>query len=507
MAGRGFFAAAAMMLLLCACSSRADRASRAALAAEGFLQQGDLGSALESARQATNERDDISDYWQLLARIELAAGHAPAAYGALQRVLELDPNNTAALTALGRLGTSLGQYEDVDRYADRLLAADSANRDARVMKAAAALARGDKAAAERYVDLLLAANPSDGDGLILKARLMAGNNDARGAARLVEGTLNATGDDPTARLSFLRTLYARTGDRANLLHTLERMSAAGNASADTRLAYAAMLYEDGRPGAADAVIAQVMRAAPDNLDTASSILETWRDAGPGVPPAATLAAADPSLSLVMKAVKAQRANDLGRPDLALALLGPGVARMATNPTNADARAAYAGALALRGDTAAAGAILKEILAVDPAQPRALLARARLAAARRNFTAAIADARRVVSDDPKNVTARVQLAEYLRGNGQTDLALAQLHEGAQAVPDNARMAGRLAETLIASGDKTGARDALSELVHAAPNSLRAWRLQARLCDAMGDPVCAAGARRGMAAVQGGGAQGG
>ncbi|MBU3077181.1 tetratricopeptide repeat protein [Sphingomonas quercus] len=491
---RGIFAAAATLALLAGCSSRADRASKAAIAAESYMQQGNLRAAIDSARKATSERDDISDYWLLLGRIAVTAGDATGAYTAYQRAVELDPNNGEALMTLGRLGMSLGRADDVDRYADRILLADPSNRGARVMKAASALQHGDKAMARRYIDDLLAANAQDMDAMILKARLLASSNDAAGAAKLIEETLDTVQQDPGGRLTFLRTLYAGTGERANLMRTLRRLSFLEKPDPADLLAYAGMLYEDGDTGAADETVARAMKQAPNSLDLAADILELWRDAGPAVPPAASLAAVVPDLSLEMRAVKAQRANDLGRPDVALAILGPDVAKAATTSANADARAAYAAALALRGATGQAGAMLDEILARDPGQPRALLARARLAAARRDFRAAVADGRRVVADDARNATARILLAGWLRGLGEEDLALSQLREGARAAPDNVRMAESLVKALIERGDKAGATDALENLARAARNSTGAARLQARMCGEIGDAGCLARMRR-------------
>ena len=190
----------------------------------------------------------------------------------------------------------------------------------------------------------------------------------------------------------------------------------------------------------------------------------------------------------MKAACAQFANEIGRPDIAKAVLGNDRPDAEPNAQNSDAKAAFALAVGLEGRRADALGRLDQILAVDPSQPRALLARARLlGTTASNWNAAVSDVRRVVADDPRNVTARLMLAELLLGRKDQELGESILREGARITPDEPRIAARLAKLLIDRGQKDEAAQVLRDLTLAAPASLRAQRLRASIDPTATDPT--------------------
>ena len=466
-----------LALALASCSSPDKTAARAAADADIELQQGRTAAALRSAQEAIAARDDVSDYWLLLGRINMATGDYGGAFTAYENVIQLDRSNVEAVRLLCQLGLTVRQPDKVDKYADMLMLLTPGDNLPLVMKGGAALQRGDKTAALDYADKVLAKNPADAGAQILKARVLAARRQFNDAAALIEGSLTTQGDN-TPRLNFLKDLYRQSFDRPHYNFTIKRLALTNTKDPNLQLEYADMLYQTGQQAEASKVVSQVMLGRPSDIALAENILELWLTEGPDAVPMNRLAAQAAAMSLEMKSVYAQYANEIGHPEIAIAILGRETDAPLSSE-NSDAKAALAYAMGLQGHRSDAIGRLDDIIAFDPAQPRALLARARLSMANGQLTGAITDARKVVAGDPHNATARLALVNMLLAHGDADLAAVALREGVRAMPDDVRLTARLAKTLMASGRADAAKEALRDLTRAAPTSLRAERLRASL----------------------------
>ncbi|QQV78058.1 tetratricopeptide repeat protein [Sphingomonas aliaeris] len=456
------------------CTSPDKTAAKAAAEADIAFQQGRTQDALRLAHQAVAARDDVGDYWLLLGRISLAAGDYGGAFNAYENVIQFDRGNVEALRLLGQLGLSAKQPDKVDKYADQLLLLTPGDILPLVMKGGAALQRGEKDEALAFAEQALAKQPTDLGAQILKARVLAARAHFKEAAELIEGSLKVTAD-ATLRLAFLKDLYGQSLDRPNYMATLKRLTAATPDDFDIQLEYADMLFQDGQQAAANQIIRTVMEERPKDIALAGTILELFLAQGGSAIPLDTIASQAANVTLEMKSVYAQYASEVGRPDIAVAILN-GAIDGPVSSENADAKAAYAYAVGLQGRRADAMSRLNEIIAFDPNNPRALIARARFLAKDGKATEAITDARTVVTGDPQNATARLTLANVLTARGDLDLALAALREGVRANPGDTRLNARLARTLIGTGRRDAANDALRDMTRAVPNNLRARRLR-------------------------------
>lgn len=464
-----------MALALTACASRDQQAADKAAEAEVAFRQGRNAAALVAIRAALLARDDVSDYWLLMGRISTAANDLPSAFQSYENVIQLDRSNVEALRLLCQLGVSLRVPDKVDGYADKLLLLTPDDPLPVVMKGGAALQRGDTEAAAKFAEQALAKAPQDIGALILKGRILAARNDFTGAARFIEEAPVQGGDD-SARLTFLKDLYTRAGDRTRYQLTLKRLAAAKPDDPAAQLDYADMLFQIGRADAANDVIVEQMKRHPDDITLGADIVDVWLTQGADAITPDRIARQSAQVSLEMKSAFARFANEIGCPDLTFAIIPRDLAASESRLARADARAAVAYAAGLQGRRADAIGRLDDILAVDEAHPGALLARARLEALGKNLTNAIADARRVVADDPRNVMARLSLVDFLLARGDAELALAALREGVRNRPDEPRLTSRLATMLRQRGDRSGAIDVMRALVRAAPVSLRAARLR-------------------------------
>ncbi|MDE2302701.1 MAG: hypothetical protein KGK11_09095 [Sphingomonadales bacterium] len=481
---------AAMILglaLLAGCSSADSRAAAYASQAQAALDEGRFPEALVAARKALAERDDVVEYWLLVAHIDLKSGDRSGAFNAYQYVYQLDQTNTEALQALCQLSLVGNQPDLVDKYADQLLLITPSAPMPLLAKGNAALIRGDVAGAAAFAERVLAQDPLSMGGLVLKARVAIANRNFADAAALV-AKAQETPDDRVSKLELQRDLYAKLDDHAHYEQSLRDLAAANPNDAPTRFAYADMLYQTGASDEARRITRATMAANPHSFAVAAEALRLWLETGPAALDLSRLPQDAAGLSPLMKADYAQYANEMGRPDLALTVLS-GLDRGSDDPETTNARVAYAYALGLTGRRKEAMDRLDRILDSsdgDPDQPWALLARARLFALAHDDQDAIRDARLAVANDPQSAAARLALADILRAAGNPQLGASALREGLRALPTDTRLAARLAALLAAQGEPGQAAEIGREIFRAAPMDMRARQLRDQYAGAAAEP---------------------
>jgi len=472
-----FLAPLVAAALLGGCTSRDIKAANDAATAQGALERGQITVARQYIQRALAVRDDISDYWLISARIALAARDLSGAFSAYQNALQLDRANQEALTGLCHLALAGNIAPQAEEYANQLAAMNPGDILPNTVHAAAAFARGDRDKANHYLDLVFAARPGDPVALMVKARGLADAQDYAGAAKVTEQAL-ATPGDPTSRLSMLTEYYKRAGDRDGLFRAVERLAQANPKDPQIQLQFADLLFDRGNGDAANAAIARATADGSGTISIAAAMLNLLLKQGPNAIAPDRLLAAAANATLAVKAAYAQFANETGRPDLAIQVLGTtnlGGASL-QQPDAANATVALAYARALKGDRGGAGAMLATVLQVDPDQPAALLARGRVRAAAGDRRGAIEDVRSSVAQDNTNVAAWLVLAGLLQQNDQIVLAETALRDAMNAVGDDPRLPARLARLQIAEGHRDAAAATLSDFAKANPLSQRAAQVR-------------------------------
>lgn len=474
--------------LLPGCQSDDQRAAAEAALAAGSAQSGNLSAAQLHIRRAIARRDDVAEYWQLAAQIDIALGDNAAAYNDYRTLIALDRANVEALRSLCQLGAQYGRPDEVEKFADQLLQVAPNDTLPLVAKGGISLVRGDNETALKFAEQALAANPNDVPALTLKARILVRARKYTEAAALLEGAVPAIGG--SAQLfTILADTYRQGGDRAGYVRATRLLAASEPRDPNAMLRYAGLLYEDGDAPAARAMIVEAAKLRPNDVSLAGMALDLWLEEGAAALVMETLPAQATDAPPELRAAYAQYANELGRPDLALAILGD-LRGVGFGVDKLNLQAAYAEALARSGRGAQARGVIAQLLEADANHPRGLIARARTLAAARDWTGAIADLRQVVADDPANVTARGLLANAFFARDDATLAFSALREGVKAAPESARMAALLAGALLANRRRAEAAQALIDAARAAPLSLRIARLRSRLCPATRVADCAA-----------------
>jgi tetratricopeptide (TPR) repeat protein len=103
--------------------------------------------------------------------LELSGAPAETVSAAYQHALELDPNNSLALTGLGRLAVARNDPQAALGFFDRAAAADPADPAPQLAAAKALVALGKSAEAEQRLDALLAEHPFVVEAAAERARL------------------------------------------------------------------------------------------------------------------------------------------------------------------------------------------------------------------------------------------------------------------------------------------------------------------------------------------------
>lgn len=475
---------------LTSCTSPDDVAARNAAEAATLFNAGALPAAKSRIRNAIAARDDVSDYWLLLAHIDTALGDGAATYSDYRSLIALDRANVEALRALCQLGGQFGDPDELEKFADQLALIQPNDPLPQTARGNAALARGNLKAATKYADAVLATTPLNVEGLALKSTILRAQGKYSEAAQLLENAAQSLGNTP-ALLVAMNAAYQAARDRTGYQKTLVRLNAADPDNVDTLLRLTDLRYQDGARDEARALARQIAKLRPGDVATANALLTIWLDEGATALTPDEIMADSADASVEMKAAYAQYANETGHPDLALKIIdfinGTGF-----SPDKLDAQASYADALRLTGNIGGATKVVDRILDADPQQPRALLLRSRLLFARGDIAGAIADARQVATDDRGNPPARMLLAGYLAARGDELLSLSALREGVAADPGSVRLVTALVKQLLASGRKDEASDVLIAMARAAPLDLRAQGLRTRLCPLTGVARCLAGA---------------
>ena len=157
------------------------------------------------------------------------------------------------------------------------------------------------------------------------------------------------------------------------------------------------------------------------------------------------------------------------------------------PGYSDARLGKARILAARGDAAAAGKEVDEILAKDPKQSEALTLKGDLARARGATQEAIDAYLAAIKENPRVFLARLNLAGTYVAAGQLDLAQAQVDELKKVSPKHPGVTYMDALIAFTKKDYPRANDAIGVAINGAPTSGMAQVLAGAIATAMNQPV--------------------
>jgi tetratricopeptide (TPR) repeat protein len=278
--------------------------------AEAYLEAGKLDEAYNALRTALlgNVKPDLL---LSLGEVELRREHLPGARDAFRRVVESDPGNDRAWTALGLLAARMGDLASAREDLDKALAANGTLFEARVLRAQIALVDGQTAVALQHLQRALQVKPDDpwANGWLGATYLVAGTN-APAAEKLQIAVKADQGQFTLALAEALRRL-------GKVEEALSTVAAAKPDEPRTSLLRARCFLDAGRPAEAQGVLAALIQLFPENagahylLGVALHAQRKWAEAGKELTMAARLPNPPPmAKEAVQLADAAARAQEL-----------------------------------------------------------------------------------------------------------------------------------------------------------------------------------------------------
>jgi tetratricopeptide (TPR) repeat protein len=500
--GLARFIAAAALLMLVACGSAEEKASKAAARYDVYYARRDFYSARVEIKRALAAQDDIPEYWARLARVELATGRLLEAYEAYARLVELDPNDAEAIQAMAELSYSGGSYDDAERLADQMLEKQPRSLRMLLVKGSVAAVRHDLPAARAIAERMLAIDPSNEGGKILRARVLNLEGNRDGAIAELEKAIAADGES-VAKLLTLLDLYGTKDDFPRVARTFAKLFALQPDNADLRFEYARMLYEHGRPGRALELLARLLRAHRGDAAIQQRIVDLWNEVGSDrIDVDGARRFVDRTGDRPMKIALGHLLLDQRRFAEAEAVLRPFVDMGDITAGQVEADVLYAGALSGLGRGREAKALVDRILRFDESNPRALLMRVRVATAAGDLAGALRDAQLLASDNPRMVEGRVALADIYVRRGEPVLADGAYANAMKELSDDGDMLQAYVDHLLRTRRGPMALDVARRFTRENPLSREGWRIRGELCLSLDDAACVEEVMEGIEQVPGG-----
>jgi tetratricopeptide (TPR) repeat protein len=476
-----------MLLCLAACSSANERANAQAERAVALLELNDLTGSRMAALKAVSERDDSSEIWMLLARIEMARNDLIEAYRAFARALELDRSNPVALGAVAEIGYQVGALDDADEAADQLLLVLPESDSALLIKGLVALDRDQKDEAQKYAERLLAANPASATGLALRARVLSTSGNNAEAKQILQAAISAGKRDPTL-LWTLVAILQNEGDRQGVDTALTHLrdSAPGQKEFAFKLAF--LLYKSRQIARADDVMFDLLEFAEKAPETERRIEQMCLDFGPAVLTPTLVERVRTSQLQSAKLLLARHALTFERPQQVKGLLDA-LDRSKLKLWQANlAEGLKAQVALLNGQNGEAQERAENLLKKDARNSDALLVLGKIALQTGKVQEATASFQNVVSDNPMNRAGRIALAQLYTQTKQKVLARQTWEQAIQDLPDDPELAIAFAAYLRSVGEFDRQRRLIKDYVAQNPGSPRALYILENACADTSQPWC-------------------
>lgn len=490
----GILAALAAVLALAGCNDRVQEAADNAALAQAQFDSGNFVEARQSIQRAISARDDVPEYFIILARSELALQQTAGAFNAYSRALDLQADNLEVLQNIAELGLQADRIREADEAADRMLLLFPGSARAMLVKGFVAIENGRTDDAQRFASSILQANPNDEGGAILSARLSALDGRFDEAIAQIQAARSNVGETEALNATLLE-VYRAQGNAAGMRTVFPQVVEAAGQVADYRLDYINFLYKTGDRSAARSEMRKAMQSRPNDIPMLASLSRLFHEYDASPFSAAQRQALAEAGTRDSQIAVARFYLENGQLPEALAILERPLSQEVL-----EAKALAARILLAQGQKKAADRMAASVLELDPRNPDALLARSARRLATGKLEAAIEDANVIVSDAPQEYMGYVALANAHLAKGSPLRARQVFERGIDALPQSTLLIGEYEQFLRRLGDNARVRSLYADLAAAAPSSIKAVQSLARVCAEFDDQVCLTKATRGLDAAR-------
>lgn len=431
------------------CHSSDSRAQAALAAYQSAAAANDLFGARRALLELVKAKDDVSDYWAQLGRLQASMGSYNDAYYAFTRAYELDRSNPDLIRALVQLALRSGEIGPAESHAQELEVLAPGDPWIKMVKGWSAFSESHYDQSLAIGDQLLAASPGDPAATVLKARSLINLQREPEALDVLEKQVQNQPSD-TGSLALLARIYERQNDWAKLAKTAQRLVTLNPADDKDRVLLVKACFRSGDAAGGEAASLKLLQpnASPEMIST---VLDLWVDYWPSTEraeDARRLAAASGTQQRLIYAAFLSR---VGSPADAIRLARP-LAQLPVNAQNSEANAVFGDALWHIGNAGAAKQRFDAVLAFDPGNATALRGRSEVELATGNTKAAIFDAQKLTTVLPNSSRDRLLLARAYLAAGQKDWADRTLWSAFQDIPGDERIYAALRASQNGNGDR-------------------------------------------------------
>jgi tetratricopeptide (TPR) repeat protein len=190
----------------------------------------------------------------------------------LIRALELDPGLIGAKIKLGKLNIIFGDTEKALEQADSVLASDSNNIDAKLIKATAYIKQSKKDQAEEIVDLVLNDNPDNVEALSIKAAFFVEKKEIDKAMGLVNKGLQNDSKNLPLRLLKIK-LDAGLNNTDSVIKGYKELIQLYPDTSNFKLSLATIYSMTNKLDAAESLLREMVEKSSDKVEPEIVLIE------------------------------------------------------------------------------------------------------------------------------------------------------------------------------------------------------------------------------------------
>lgn len=409
--------------LLAACSSGEDRQEKYLERAQAYYDAEDLDKARIEARNVLQINPKNSGARLLLGNIGFDNGDIRKAYSMFLSVLDEDPDNISAHTALAKIYIAVKDYGKTLEHCNSVLAIDG--NDALVMgyKALALAGQGEVAQAEDIAAAALLIDPgaTEAIGVIVQKYF---NEDTKEKALSLLDNGQLANPDETRIISMKISLLENMGRVEDVEVELKKLAAKFPDEPRYTETLAKYYVRESNLDAAEGALRDFADFNEDSVDaklTIISFLLQQRSKEQAIQQAKDYVEQDKDQSRFYTAL-AQLHLFTGDKDSAVGVLETAIDRDPRSVGSIEARNTLVSIYLADESNDVANNLLAEIFEIEPENAVALLTRARLSLSDGKMKDGIADLRVILKNDPESTVALSLLAGAQELEGREGLAL-------------------------------------------------------------------------------------
>ncbi len=468
------------VLAVAACGGPEERKAKHRLRAQEYFQDGNFPKARVALRNVLKIDPKDAEAYFLYAQVEEKERNWRNAFANYMRTVELAPQHVRAQLRLAKFYLEARMSEKVTEIADKVLALDPENVEAKSMRIAVRAVNGSLDEAIAHAETLTASHPANSDAGLLLASLYVARHREGEAETVLRRALeqHPTDLDLLDGLASVLTKQDRP-DQAEALYL--KLVELEPKVYEQRVKLVKFYDERQEYGKAEAILREAVRLEPDSETRHLTLAEYLTVRGRGQEAEAALREAARQLPHATKISFAlgKFYEDQGRPDQARSVYEAVREDNKKEPVALEAKVKLAALEWAAGKETEAERQLQEVLRDNPRSMEGLLLQGKLALKRGNGKDAVLALRSVLKDQPELIEGHLLLARAHLLAGDTLLARESV-DRALALNPSMTEAQLMAATLDAStGRLPDAKQRVDAVLTREPQNLQALSLLLRL----------------------------